>query len=185
METFTSENCQKKFMALRAKTQRIINKFDPAQREEAAIDAFNDICLDASKNDPIAQDYLAYIFKKGLRGIIAPNHEKYMQWQILAAANGNQYSIDKLSLFLNFALTEVLSAEDVEYIIRRNNLTESNYQYVLGRLLCEGIADELRLDPESLVKEPLMHKEFDPAVMRAFDRARNFVIPKVLKFLRN
>lgn len=185
MENFTSENCQKKFMALRAKTQRIINKADIDAREETAIDAFNDICLDASKNDPIAQDYLAYIFKKGLRGIIPENYEKYMQWQVLAGANGNQYSIDKLSLFLNFALNEILMAEDVEYLIRRNNLTQSNYQYVLGRLLCEGIADELRLDAETLVKQPIVHKEFDPAVMRAFDRARNFVIPKVLKFLRN
>lgn len=185
MENFSSESCQKKFIALREKTQKKINKASVYDREEVAIDVFNDICLDASKNDPIAQDYLAYIFKKGLKGIIPSNYEKYMQWQVLAGANGNQYSIDKLSLFLNFALNEILMVEDIEYLIKRNNLTESNYQYVIGRLLCEAIADELRLDAESLIKEPIVHKDFDAKIMRAFDRARNFVIPKIIKFLRN
>ena len=185
METFTSENCQKKFMALRAKTQRIINKFDPAQREEAAIDAFNDICLDASKNDPIAQDYLAYIFKKGLRGIIAPNHEKYMQWQILAGANGNQFAIDKLALFLNYGFNEVMLADDFEYMIKRNGLTQSNFNYIVGRLFCEAMADELMLEPQKLLQEKLTSVEFSGKIMRVFDRARNYAIPKILKFLRN
>lgn len=113
------------------------------------------------------------------------NYEKYMQWQILAAANGNQFAVDKLALFLNYAITEIVTAEDIVYIIKRNNLTEENYQYVLGRLICEAIADELRLDAEALIKEELVHKEFDIKSMRNFDRARNFVIGKILKFLRN
>lgn len=185
MENYSSENCQKAFMALREKTQKRVRKASVLEREDVAIDAFSDICLEAAKNDPIAQDYLAYIFKKGFFDVVPVNYEKYMQWQILAAANGNQFAIDKLMLFLNFAITEIVSAEDIVYIIKRNNLTEENYPYVLGRLICEAIADELRLDAEALIKEQPVHQEFDIKSMRNFDRARNFVIGKILKFLRN
>lgn len=185
MENYSPENCQKAFMELREKTQKKIRKASVLERDDVAIDAFSDICLDAAKNDPIAQDYLAYIFKKGFFDVVPVNYEKYMQWQILAAANGNQFAVDKLALFLNYAITEIVTAEDIVYIIKRNNLTEENYQYVLGRLICEAIADELRLDAEALIKEELVHKEFDIKSMRNFDRARNFVIGKILKFLRN
>lgn len=185
MQDFSPESCQKQFMALRNKTQKHISKIDILDREDAIIDSFNDICLEASKNNPIAQDYLAYIFKKGFYDVVPVNYEKFMQWQILAAANGNQYSIDKLALFLNYAFNEIVIAEDIEYLAKRNNLTPQNFQYVIGRLLCEAIADELRLDAEELIKAPLTHQEFNPKVMRTFDRARNFIIPKILKFLRN
>lgn len=185
MQDYTTESCQKAFMALRNKTQKKVSKADFMQKEEVAIDVFNDICLDASKNDPVAQDYIAYIFKKGFNGVVPVNYKKFMEWQILAGANGNQYSIDKLALFLNYAFNEILLVEDIEYIAKRNNLVPENYQYVVGRLLCEAIADELRLDAETLAKEPITHQEFDPSIMRIFDRARNFVIPKILKFLRN
>lgn len=185
MQTYSADDCQEAFVALRNKTLRTLKKTPDHQKEEVAIDVFNDICLDASKNDPIAQDYLAYIFKKGFFDVVPINYERFMQWQILAGASGNQFAIDKLALFLNFAFGKILVVDDIDFLIKRNNLTESNYEYVIGRLLCEAIADELRLDPETLVKQPLEHMEFDPKIMRVFDRARAFVIPKVLKFLRN
>lgn len=185
MEDFSSENCQKAFSEMRSKMQRAIAKALPEQKEEVAIDCYNDICLRASKNDCIAQDYLSYIFKKGLYNVVPINYEKFMQWQILAAANGNQFTIDKLSLFLNFPLSEIMLVEDFEYICSRNNLTQENYDYVVGRLICEAIADELMLDTEKLLKEPLDHIDFNEKTMRVFDRARNFIIPKIVKFLRN
>lgn len=185
MEDYTSESCQKEFSKERAKLLKLINKADFEDKEDVAIDGFNDICLRASKNDPVAQDYLAYIFKKGLTTVVPVNYTKYMEWEILAASNGNQFAIDKLSLFLNYALNEIMFAEDISYIINRNNLTSENYTYVIGRLICEAIADELMLEPENLIKQPLTLEEFNPRGMRVFDRARNFIIPKVLKFLRN
>lgn len=185
MEDFSSQNCQMEFSALRTKTQKQLKKASYLEKEDVAIDIFNDISLRASKNDPIAQDYLAYIFKKGLADVVPVNYEKFMQWQILAGSNGNQYAIDKLNIFLTHALSEVMMVEDFEFIVKRNNLTEENFPYVVGRLFCEAIADELRLNPESLAKEQIMHLEFNAKIMRTFDRARNFVIPKILKFLRN
>lgn len=182
---YTSESCQKQFMAMRRDVNKQMSKADPVEQEEVAIDCFNEIVLKAVKNDPIAQDYLAYVFKKGLRNVIPVNYEKFMQWQILAGANGNQFSIDKLNLFLNYGYNEIMLAEDFGYLITKNNLTESNFNYVVGRLFCEAMADELMLDPEALAKEQVVHKEFDAKIMRVFDRARKFSIPKILKFLRN
>ena len=105
MEDFRSENCQKAFISERSKVQKKIAKATFDEKEDIAIDMFNDVCLRASKNDCIAQDYLAYVFKKGLINVVPVNYTKYMQWEILAAANGNQFAIDKLSLFLNYALS--------------------------------------------------------------------------------
>ena len=180
-----SEDCRKQFLVLRRNTKRKIEKADFMNKDEVTIDSFNDICLMASKNDPIAQDYLSYIFKKGLGNIIPVNYEKYMQFQILAGANGNNFALDKLALFLNFALNEIAYAEDFEYIATKNELNQNNFLYIVGRLLCEGIIDEMQLNPEKLVKDPIEHIEFNSPLMRKFDKARNASIPKVLKFLRS
>lgn len=182
---WSSENCRKEFIKLRKSMLRKVEKADARERDDVIIDVFNDVSLKASKNDPIAQDFLAYIFKKGLDNVIPVNYEKYMQWQILAAGNGNHFAVDKLSLFLSVSLNEIVFAEDFGYILVKNELNNHNYSFIVGKLICEAIADDLRLDPERLVKEELQHKEFDAKIMRVFDRARKFAIPKVLKFLRS
>lgn len=182
---FTSENCRKQFMVLRNNIKKRISKASINERDEVIIDCYNDVCLNAVKNDVIAQDYLAYIFKKGLEDVVPVNYEKSMQWQILAGANGNQFAIDKLSLFLNYAFSEIMFAEDIGYILARNELNQNNFNYIIGKLICEAIVDELQIHPEKIVKEELRHIEFNAKAMRIFDRSRNFAIPKVLKFLRS
>ena len=180
-----SKVCQSEFLVLRNAFNRKLAKADVLSREEVIIDNFNDICLRASKDDPIAQDFLAYCFKKGVRDVIPVNWEKYMQWQILAGANGNEFAIDKLALFFNYAFNEIMLADDLEYIIQRNDITKDNFTYVVGRLLCEAMADDMMLSPEKLLKEKITSVEFNAKLMRTFDRSRNYAIPKVLKFLRN
>jgi len=182
---WTSENCRKQFLILRSNINKKIQKASPGNKEEVIIDCYNDVCLDATKNDPIAQDYLSYIFKRGLEKVIPVNFDKSMKWQILAAANGNQFTIDKLTLFLSHALNEIMMANDIGYIIARNELNEQNFNYIVGRLICEAISDELQLNPERMIKEGLSHVEFNPKLMLTFNRARSFAIPKVLKFLRS
>lgn len=182
---FTSENCRRQFMILRNNINRKIAKAGINDRDDVIIDCYNDVCLSAVKNDVIGQDYLAYIFKKGLGDVIPVNYEKSMQWQILAAANGNQFAIDKLSLFLNYALNEIMFAEDIGYILARNELSGNNFTYIVGKLICEAMVDELQIVPEKLVKDELRHMEFSAKAMRIFDNSRNFAIPKVLKFLRS
>lgn len=181
----TSENCRKEFMALRNNIRRQVAKAPINEKEEVIIDCYNDVCLNAVKNDVVAQDFLSYIFKKGFENVIRVNYEKSMQWQILAGANGNQFAIDKLSIFLNYALTEIMNADDFGYILARNELNDSNLMYIIGKLICEAIIDELQISPEKLVKAELRHMEFNSKVMRVFDNSRNFAIPKVLKFLRS
>lgn len=181
----TSENCRIEFMELRNKINKKVSKAPINEREDVIIDCYNDVCLNAVKNDVIAQDYLAYIFKRGFENVIPVNYEKSMQWQILAGANGNQFAIDKLSLFLNYALNEISMADDFGYILARNELNQNNFTYIVGKLICEAIVDELQISPEKLVKAELNHIEFNAKIMRTFDRSRNYAVPKVLKFLRS
>ena len=179
-----SEECRKKFLILRKNVRRRIEKADFLEKDDVIIDCFNDVCLESTKNDPIAQDYLSYIFKKGLENVIPSNYEKFMQFEILAAANGNNFALEKLALFLNYPLNEISYQEDFEYLVSKHNLTSQNYLYIVGKLICEGIIDEMQLDPQNLVKEDLAFVDFSPKLMRKFDKARNSAIPKVLNFLR-
>ena len=181
----TAENCRKQFLLQRKNLRKKVDKSDFNVREDVAIDLFNEVCMRAANDNPIAQDLLAYLFKKGFYDIIPVNYEKYMQWEILAAANGNQFALEKLTLFLSFPLNEIVISEDFHYILTRNELDNSNFNYVVGRLICEAIADELRLTPEKLIKDPIVHAEFDPKIMRVFDKARNYAIPKILNYLRS
>lgn len=181
----TSDNCRKQFLVQRNSLRKKIEKAEFDQKEDVAIEEFNNICIKAAEDDPVAQDVLAYLFKKGLEDVLPVNYEKYMQWEILASSNGNQFALEKLSLFLSFAVNEILMAEDFAYIAKRNEIDKYNYQYIIGRLICDAIADELDLDPKKLIRDDINHIEFDAKTMRIFDKARNFAIPKVLNYLRS
>lgn len=107
-----------------------------------------------------------------------------MKWLILAAANGNNLSIDRLTIFLNYAYDEIVYQPDFGDMKYLNNITEDNYTYVIGRLLCDSIVDQLKIDALDIIKEIPDTLEFNTTTMKMYDTARNNAIPVVLKFLR-
>ena len=184
-EDLSLETCRKKFMEMRKNFQKTFSNADFLAKEETFNNLYDDVCISAVDGDVIAQDFLAYLNKKGWGDFLPVNVDQSMRWQILAAANGNGFAIEKLTIFLSFAIDKILGVEDIKEIAERNSIFQENYQYLLGRLLCEGIVDELNINAREMIKEQQSHVEANPKIMHVYDNAREEAIPRVLKFLRS
>ena len=184
-EDLSVDACRKKFMDMRKSFQKTFQKADFLAKQETFNSLYDNICIDAVEGDVIAQDFLAYLNKKGWGDFLPVNMDASMRWQILAAANGNGFAIEKLTIFLSFAIDKILAVEDIREIAERNDIFQENYQYIIGRLICEGIVDELHINARDMIKEETKHQEASPKIMHVFDNAREESIPRVLKFLRS
>ncbi len=180
----TPSECKDKFIKLR---RDFLNKMEKAgfkEKLDVFTDLFEDVSVKAALGDIVCQDFLAYLYKKGWEDILPVNIDTSMKWQLLAGANGNGFAIEKLSLFLNSAIDKILLVDDIAEIAEKNEIFQENYQFIIGRLICEAIVDELQINAKELIKEKLKTIEYDPKTLRVYDRARDQVLPRVLKFLR-
>lgn len=179
-----SETAKKEFIKLRNKMEKIIDETPYDEIDEVFGEEFGQVYTEATLGDVVAQDYLGYIFKRGREDLVPENIDLSMKWLILAASNGNNLSIDRLTIFLNYAYDEIVYQPDFALMKYQNNITEENYTYVIGRLLCDSIVDELKINALDIIKEIPEILEFNATTMNVYDKARNNAIPVVLKFLR-
>ncbi len=123
-------------------------------------ESFTDLCANALAGNCIAQDCVAYFFKRGVpdpksetRYLLPPNYDYYISWQILAGANGNEFALEKLEFFLNPALETIIDDEEIlTRAMQKKNITKDNALMVISNLICEGIVDQLHIDPKKLIK---------------------------------
>ncbi len=148
-------------------------------------DDFTEVCTRAMTNNPVAQDLVAYFYNRGVPGHLQPNYELYMSWEILAGANGNEFAIDKLEFFINPVLDQIVGNEEIiATALRHRNITKDNALYVISNLICEGMADELKLDPKKLIKvQNDKPSRYSPEKNRPFLDAMQKSQQKVVDFL--
>ena len=156
---------------------------NPEDYKKSFSDMIAEVGALAMEGNPIAQDVMSYYHKDGVKNLIPENYDLYMQWAILAAANGNEFTIEKLQFFLNYAFEEIVASEKLPQILAKNGITETNYLYVLGNLLCEGIVDEMQITAEKLVKAQNKASAFTAEKLREYRRALDKSLPKVLDYL--
>jgi len=156
---------------------------DSADRGEF-VEAFTEVCTKALEGDCVAQDCVAYFFNKGFEDLLVPNFEYYMSWQILAGANGNEFALEKLQFFFNVALNAIIYDEELlKHAIRRKNITKENAIMVISNLICEGIVDELKLNPKDLILIKNKPSTYTPEKNRIFVSAMERCLPRVVEFL--
>ncbi len=148
-------------------------------------DVFTELCSKAMLGDCIAQDCVAYFYKKGVPDFLLPNFNAYMSWQILAGAGGNEFAIEKMEFFLQNAINEIIYDEEtMQMALIRGNITSSNALMVISNLICEGIADELQLDPKSLIHiDTSVASPYSPDKNRLFLNAMEKCMSSVRSFL--
>ena len=145
--------------------------------------AFADVCEKAIEGDAVAQDVLAYFYNKGFDDF-QPNFENYMSWEILAGANGNEFALEKLQFFLDVGLNTIIYDDEVlKRAMIRGNVTKENAIPMISNLICEGMVDELGLDPKNLVSINHDASEYTPAKNRVFVNAMENCLYRVIEFL--
>ncbi len=165
--------------------RRVLNDClqNPKDYRKSFMDMFTDVGTLAMDGNCIAQDVMSYYYKDGVKKFIPENYDLYMQWAILAAANGNEFTIEKLQFFLNYAFEEIVSSDKLPQILSKNGIDETNYMYILGNLLCEGVVDELQITPKKLVEMQGQTSKYSPEKLRDYKRALDRALPKVLEYL--
>lgn len=180
-----SNKAKNEFIKLRQKVDDIIVKTPRRKLDEEFAEEFRRIYTEATLGDIVCQDYLGYIFKRGKEGLVPENIELSMQWQLLAASNGNNFSIDRLAIFLNSAYDEIINLEDFGEIKYYNKINQINYTYKIGRLICDAIIDILQINALNIIKEIPDTLEFNQASMRVYDNARQKAVSIVINYLRS
>ena len=165
--------------------RRVLNDCleNPRQYAKSFMDMITDVGTLAMDGNAIAQDVMSYYYKDGVKKYIPENYDLYMQWAILAAANGYEFTIEKLQFFLNYAFDEIVNSAKLPQILAKNGIDETNYIYVLGNLLCEGIVDEMQITAKKLVEMQGQTSKYSPEKLREYKRALDKALPKVLDFL--
>ncbi len=151
--------------------------------KKSFLDMFAEVGSLAMEGNAIAQDVMSYYYKNGVKDLLPENYDLYMQWAILAAANGNEFTIEKLQFFLNYAFQEIVDNNKLQQIIDKNEIDQQNYVFVLGNLLCEGIVDELQITAKKLVDTPNKEVKYTPEKLRSYKRALDRAMPKILEYL--
>ncbi|MFA6860417.1 MAG: hypothetical protein WCR30_03420 [Clostridia bacterium] len=181
------EELKEEFSLMREQVDMRLKKdnFSSKIKEEKFFTVLDEIIHAAEDGDIVAQDYIAYLYKRGYDNFIPVSVKIYMEWSIMAAANGNKFTIEKLMIFLTSAVNEVCAVDDFEQIVKKNELYIENYEYIIGRLFCQAIVDYLSLDIKKMIKSLTTSVNEDEEVeLRVFNKAREAVLPKVLEFLR-
>lgn len=144
---------------------------------------FENLSADAAGGDPVAQDLLAEWFRNGNQ-VVPENIELSNKWLFLAGANGNKYSLDRLRLHFSYAFEKVASIPDFEEICIKHDIFRENFQYVIGKLLCDAVCDDLHIDALELAKREVEPLPFSSIIMRQFDRAIDRATDRVIEYLR-
>ena len=106
--------------------------------------------LRAGQGNPIYMDLLAYYYKTGIPDYLNENYDLYMSWEILAAARGNEFAIEKLQFLFGTAFDLILNDEKYEEICYKNDIDDINELYKLGKNICKMLVRELSLFPVDL-----------------------------------
>ena len=114
-----------KFIDLRAKVHKSLE----GRGANSFVRVFQGIKNDAKAGDAVAQDVLAYFYKDGIEYNLREDYRKYLFWEFLAGANGNEFAIEKLQFFFSYAYDTIVDNEDFGYIKYVNNIDEFTFTW--------------------------------------------------------
>ena len=65
----------------------------------------------------------------------------------------------------------------------KNGITEENYLYVIGNLLCEGLVDQMQITAKGLVEAKNEIIVYTPERLRTYKRELEKALPRILEYL--
>ena len=169
-----------RFTSYRKKLNDYINN-----NQKKFLPEFNEIKEKAGKGDVVCMDVLAYYYKTGVAGLLPENYNRYLEWEILSAARGNELAIEKLQFLLVYAYSQIIQCEDYNVIVYKNDINDSNVIHVVGKAICKMLVKEMNLFPAELAKEK---DEKAPYTREAFILFRKTVdenMPKTINYLKS
>lgn len=172
------EDALEGFTSARKKLNELIEN-NPAKFKAA----FLEYKKAAGSGDPIAMDIIAYYYKSGVQGLLGENYQKYLSWEILAGARGNELAIEKLQFLFTYAYEQILDSDKYEDIEYKNDIDEYNVIYVIGKAICKILVRQMEIFPTDMAKEEDEEAPFNQDIFNRFRRTVDQSIPKIIDFM--
>ncbi len=171
--------------ALEGFTQARKELNDSRNDSEKFLEKFEEYKERAKYEDAIAMDVLAYYYKSGVAGVLPENYMRYITWELVAGARGNELAIEKLQFLIGFACDIVIECEDYEDIKYKNDIDDRNALYVVGKNICKiMVRDFLKAFPVDLVLLEDDHAPFEQKYFVTLRRYLEEATPKVIEFMK-
>lgn len=131
-----------------------------------------------------AQDFLCYLYKRGLEDLMPADLVRAHEWGILAVSNGSKLSIERLRLFFDPVYNYVLDSGKIENIIVKNKITdEQDVTDFIAQSYCILLVDEMKIDLLTVAKKPLVEKSNFIRFSHDATEANKKVLPKLLDLI--
>jgi len=137
----------------------------------------------AINGNPVAQDFLTYIYKKGKTGVMEPNLLRAYEWGIIASNSISMLAVDRLKFFYNPAYEKIASSDKLQDIIEKYDLTEDDIEYFFACNIADMIMSCSDISLERLSKEDLIPQGFSDVKVKELERVRDRVIENMLELL--
>lgn len=154
-------------------------------KPETFKDEFNYVKYLAACEDAVAMDLLAYYYKTGVSGLLKENYKMYISWELLAAARGNEFAIEKLQFLIGYAIDAIMKCDDYKKIVYKNDIDDVNSLYILGKAICKNIVKKIECFPVDLVQKD---DEYLPYKQEYFVNLRKTIdeaIPLTINYLKS
>lgn len=181
-ELIKKNDAYKAFLSLR---RALLKCTDDRYESENFYELLAKTKKDALAGDPIAQDFLSYLYKSGVDYFLHENYTKYIDWSFLAGANGNAFAIEKLQFLFSYAYDTIVEDKDFGLIKYLNNIDEYNYIGIIGQVICDELVKELNLTPELVDKLPDKHEGINSSSFTGVRKSIDAIIPKVIERMKS
>ena len=130
-----------------------------------------------------AMDYLCFLYKRGIDGILERNLARAHEWGILAISAGSKLSIERLRLFLDPVFQYVIDNGDVHAIIKKNELGDDQIAEFIAYSFANIFVEDMGLSLEKQSKKQLNERESFQMFNKQAEEVRDKVLPKMLELI--
>ena len=142
-----------------------------------------DIIVMAAGGNVPSQDFLCYLYKRGIDGLMSNNLTRAHEWGILAVANGSKLSIERLRLFYEPVFEYVLDSNKLESIIVKNKLNDDDISDFVAQNYSLLLIDEIKLELLTVAKKPISQSENFVKFNHDVAEANKKVLPRLLNLI--
>lgn len=130
-----------------------------------------------------AQDYLCYLYKRGIDGLMPSNLVRAHEWGIIAVSNGSKLSIERLRLFYEPIFDRIIESGTLESILIKNKLNEDNIADFVAQNYSILLLEEMKIDLLTVAKKEIVTEDNFVRFSYNAEQANKKVLPKLLELI--
>ena len=174
---------QAKYYRAFKKQFEALNQYNSRTANDLYYQYLEETIMIACNGDVVAQDFLAYTYKKGREGIFEPSTLRAYKWGIVATANGSKISAQRLRFFFQPAFYVIAEHPKLDQVIQEYDLTSDNIEFFFASALSDIIMSASDVNVKELSKLPVEPQDGIDEGLRELERIRDRVIDNMMDLL--